>query len=233
MIERASADTTPTVVMAINSARRCGETLELATALAADVGADLEVVFVEDADLLRLADLPVTREIDRISGRSRELDSRRMLRALHCEARRLRQELARIGRAGSVRSTLRVVRGHYLTEALAVSARVELTFVHSTRHPLPGEHLPSARGRSLAAGEAPGRTPLGSLEENPCGRCSMVRPQATALGGGKARRHSGVSAGGGAAGEQRRRDRKPQAPGTDRRPQGNSAVPGGGGRPPR
>ena len=159
MIERASADTTPTVVMAINSARRCGETLELATALAADVGADLEVVFVEDADLLRLADLPVTREIDRISGRSRELDSRRMLRALHCEARRLRQELARIGRAGSVRSTLRVVRGHYLTEALAVSARVELTFVHSTRHPLPGEHLPSARGRSLAAGEAPGRTP--------------------------------------------------------------------------
>ncbi len=159
MIERASADTTPPVVVAINSARRCGETLELATALAAGVGADLEVVFVENADLLRLADLPVTREIDRISGRSRELDSRRMLRALHCEARRLRQELARIGRASSVRSTLRVVRGHYLTEALAVSARVELTFVHSTRHPLPGEHLPSARGRSIAAGETPGRTP--------------------------------------------------------------------------
>jgi hypothetical protein len=158
VIERASADATPPVVVAINTARRCGETLELATALAASVGADLEVVFVEDADLLRLADLPITREIDRISGISRELDGPRMLRALHCEARQLRQVLARIGRASSVRSTLKVVRGHYLTEALAASASVELTFVHSARRPLPGEHLPSPRGRSMPAGEGPGRT---------------------------------------------------------------------------
>jgi nucleotide-binding universal stress UspA family protein len=158
VIEHRSSDATPPVVVATNAARRCAETLELATALAASVGADLEVVFVEDADLLRLADVPVTREIDRISGRSRELDARRMLRALHGEARQLRQELARIGRASSIRSTLRVVRGHYLTEALAASASVELTFVHSARRPLPGEHLPSAGGRPLATGETPGRT---------------------------------------------------------------------------
>ncbi len=155
--ERALADTTTPIVVAINAARRCRETLELATALAASVGADLEVVFVEDANLLRLADLPVTREIDRISGISRELDSRRMLRALHCEARQLRRELARIGRASSVRSTLRVVRGHYLTEALAASASVDLTFVHSARRPLPGEHLPSAHAWPVTAGVAPGR----------------------------------------------------------------------------
>lgn len=129
----------------------------MAAALAVSVGADLEVVFVEDANLLRLADLPVTREIDRISGITRELDSRRMLRSLHCEARQLRRELTRIGRATSVRSTLRVVRGHYLTEALAAAARVDLTFVHSARRPLPGEHLPSARARPVTAGPALGR----------------------------------------------------------------------------
>ncbi|MEE8285386.1 MAG: hypothetical protein V3R72_01685 [Gammaproteobacteria bacterium] len=157
MTERASADTTTPIVVAINAARRCRETLELATALAASVGADLEVVFVEDANLLRLADLPVTREIDRISGMTRELDSRRMLRALHCEARQLRRELARIGRASLVRSTLRVVRGHYLTEALAVSASVDVTFVHSARRPLPGEHLPRAPVRDIAVGAAHGR----------------------------------------------------------------------------
>ncbi|MEE9265902.1 MAG: hypothetical protein V3V86_04150 [Gammaproteobacteria bacterium] len=160
--DRAPADATTPIVVAINAARRCGETLELATALATSVGADLEVVFVEDANLLRLADLPVTREIDRISGITRELDSRRMLRALHCEARQLRRELARIGRVSSVRSTLRVVRGHYLTEALAASASVDVTFVHSARRPLPGEHLPIAPVRPIAASAAHGQARRGA-----------------------------------------------------------------------
>ncbi len=162
MTDRAPADATTPIVVAINAARRCGETLELATALATSVGADLEVVFVEDANLLRLADLPVTREIDRISGITRELDSRRMLRALHCEARQLRRELARIGRVSSVRSTLRVVRGHYLTEALAASASVDVTFVHSARRPLPGEHLPIAPVRPIAASAAHGQARRGA-----------------------------------------------------------------------
>jgi len=167
--DRAPADATTPIVVAINAARRCGQTLELATALATSVGADLEVVFVEDADLLRLADLPVTREIDRISGMTRELDSRRMLRALHCEARQLRRELARIGRASAVRSTLRVVRGHYLTEALAASASVDVTFVHNARRPLPGEHQSRAPLRPIGgparggARRAAGGIPLWTL----------------------------------------------------------------------
>jgi hypothetical protein len=149
--------TTKPIVVAINAARRCGQTLELAAALATSVGADLEVVFVEDANLLRLADVPVTREVDRISGMTRELDSRRILRALHCEARQLRRVLSRIGKTTSVRSTLRVVRGHYLTEALAASESVNVTFVHGAGQPLPGEHLSGASERPFAAGAAPGR----------------------------------------------------------------------------
>ena len=162
MTDRAPTGATTPIVVAVNAVRRCGETLELAMALATSVGADLEVVFVEDANLLRLADLPVTREIDRISGITRELDSRRMLRALHCEARQLRRELARIGRVSSVRSTLRVVRGHYLTEALAASASVDVTFVHSARRPLPGEHLPIAPVRPIAASAAHGQARRGA-----------------------------------------------------------------------
>lgn len=150
-----TASSTP-IVVATNAARRCGETLELATALAASMGADLEVVFVEDAKLLQLADLPVTREVDRTSGTTRELDSQRMLRALRCEVRQLRRELLRIGKTTRVRSTVRVVRGHYFSEALAASASVEVTFMHGARRPLPGEHRPhrpaaSGAGRPTAA----------------------------------------------------------------------------------
>jgi len=149
--------TTTPIVVAVNGARRCRQTLELAAALATSVGAHLEVVFVEDANLLRLADVPVTREVDRISGMTRALDSRRILRALRCETRQLRRELSRIGKTTSVRATVRVVRGHYLTEALAASTSVNVTFVHATGQPPPGEHLSSASVRPFAAGTAHGR----------------------------------------------------------------------------
>ncbi len=152
MTDPAPTGITTPIVVTVNVARRCGETIELAAALATSIGADLEVVFVEDANLLRLADLPVTREIDRTSGMTRELDSRRMLRALHYEARQLRREVSRIGKITSLHSTVRVVRGHYLTEALAASANVDVTFVHGARRPLPGEHLSSTRLRPIAAG---------------------------------------------------------------------------------
>ncbi len=157
--EPAPKSATAPIVVAVNAVRRCGQTLELATALASHTGADLDVVFVEDANLLRLADLPVTREIDRISGMTRDLDSRRVLRALHGEARQLRREVSRLDKVASVRSTVRVVRGHYLTEALAASANVDVTFVHGAGQPFLGHHPPSQGPRHAAPGaerEAPG-----------------------------------------------------------------------------
>ncbi len=149
------------IVVTVDATRRCGETLEMAAALATSLGVDLEVVFVEDANLLRLADLPVTREVDRLSGTTRDLDSAQLLRALRCEARQLRHELERIGLATSVQSTLRVVRGQILSEALAASARVDVTFVHGSRRALPGEYLPGrARWPEMPApGRKSGRRP--------------------------------------------------------------------------
>ena len=160
------------IVVAVNATRRCGETLEMAAALAVSVGADLEVVLVEDANLLRLADLPVTREVDRVSGTTRELDSARLQRAMHGEARQLQHELTRIGRATSIRSTVRVVRGQILSEALAASASVDVTFVHGAARGLPGEHLTSTLFRrertdpTRRAGRRPrGRKPVWTLFE--------------------------------------------------------------------
>jgi hypothetical protein len=141
-------------VVAVNAGRRCAQTLELAASLAVSAGADLEVVFVEDADLLRLADLPVTCEIDRISGMSRQMDGRSMLRALRCEVQHVRREIARLGRNSLLRASVSVVRGHYLTEALAASARGDVTFVHGARRPWPGDFLASTPVPSMAIGGA-------------------------------------------------------------------------------
>ena len=145
---------TSPIVVAVGGTRRCTDVLETAAALATSIGSDLEVVLVEDANLIRLADLPVTREIDRASGSARELDRSRLERALHGEERRLRHALTRIRRQSSIRSTVRVVRGRILDEALAASASVEVTFVHDARGALPGERLSGMRlqSRSIRPG---------------------------------------------------------------------------------
>lgn len=127
--EVSAAAPTP-IVVAVNATRRCGETLDVAAALATSTGAELRIVRVEDANLLRLADLPMAREVDRISGATRAIDSGRLQRALDSEARLLHRELARIGRTTRVRSSVEIVRGRILVEALAASESVEVTFVH-------------------------------------------------------------------------------------------------------
>lgn len=132
------------IVAAFGASRRCAETLEMAAALAKHAGANLEVVYVEDANLLRLADLPGTHEVDRLSGITRGIDRARMMRALSCEVRQLKNELARVTKATSLRPTVRVVRGQVLSEALAASVGVDVTFVHAARRMLSGERLPGA-----------------------------------------------------------------------------------------
>lgn len=155
------------VLVAINATAACSETLDVAALLAASQGADLEVVYVENANLLRLADLPVTREIDRVSGAVRDIDTRRVLRALGVEARRLREEIARIGRTRAIRSTLRVARGEILSEALGASERVDVTFVHAATRAFAGERLAPQRPPSPSAHAGGGmrRKPVWSLFE--------------------------------------------------------------------
>ncbi|NIM27467.1 MAG: hypothetical protein GTO67_02745 [Gammaproteobacteria bacterium] len=180
--EPGASSTVSPIVVALSASRRCAGILETAAALAASVGADLEVVLVESADLSRLADLPVTRETDRVSGVTRNLDSARLKRALEGEARRLRQQLARIQRASSTRSTLRVVRGRMLIEALAASAGVDVTFVLDARRTLPCEgrsQTPPAQASPLAGsrprGLQPRRKPVWILYEGDPGSARALR----------------------------------------------------------
>jgi hypothetical protein len=83
-------------------------TLRALAALAAETGAELLGVFIEETDLLRLAQLPFAAEIGYPSAMARGLDPRTLERALRVRAEALR---AALGSAAS-RWTFRVARGH-------------------------------------------------------------------------------------------------------------------------
>lgn len=103
--------------------------LESAAMLAEIAQAELIALFVEDLNLIHLAGLPFASEVDRRSGSARQLDSPQMARALRGQAEQARRDLVRIGKQRQIRTSLKVVRGHYLAEALSASSAMDVSFL--------------------------------------------------------------------------------------------------------
>ena len=115
------------IVVGLDTSLIARDALSLAARLAASVDARLKGVFVEDENLLSLADLPFAREIS-FSGEVRALDPERMLRAMKAQAESARRTLARIAAEAHVDWSFDVRRGRPLA-SLAASASAEDTLV--------------------------------------------------------------------------------------------------------
>ena len=130
------------VVIAIDPPGDYAEILEAATRLAARLEAQLEALLVEDPRLLDVARLPFTRRFDR-AGRESELDDRVVFQAWERERNRLGRAIDACAARLNVRSRVRVVQGGFLSEALSISKRVDVTVLAHSR----------ALGRGLTASE--------------------------------------------------------------------------------
>jgi hypothetical protein len=82
------------VLVALGASIPSRPAVETGVGLAAAVGAALEALFVEDANLLRLGALPFASEISALTGAWRALAVGEMERALRVEASRLEELLA-------------------------------------------------------------------------------------------------------------------------------------------
>jgi hypothetical protein len=99
--------------------------VEQAVSLALRIDAELSAIFLENADLFRLAMLPFARETGTTSGLARPLEPAALEAAMRRDARRVRQALqAAAGRHGLAWS-LRVQRGRLAREVLTAAAEVE------------------------------------------------------------------------------------------------------------
>jgi len=117
------------VVVALNVLRHDIGILELAAHLAARKQAPLMAVYVEETNLIRLAELPFAMEIDRICAAERKIDLPRLMRALRSGSEQIQQTLDRLNERLQIDVSFRTVRGHFVSAVMSQIDRVDVVFL--------------------------------------------------------------------------------------------------------
>jgi len=114
------------ILLALDAVAHSPRLLETASRLAARLDAELHALFVEDANLLRLAGLPFAREVRLTSATTRRLQNPEMERALRAQATRAQQALAVAAGHMNVRWSFQVTRGEVAAEVAGESLQTDL-----------------------------------------------------------------------------------------------------------
>jgi nucleotide-binding universal stress UspA family protein len=125
MSEREGGFNLRRILVALDASAHSLAAVEAAADLAAAMQAEMEGLFVEDINLIRLASLPCTREV-RYTANVASLDLEQMERALKAQAAEARRALAAAARRARVQWSFRVARGHVAHEVLAAAAAADL-----------------------------------------------------------------------------------------------------------
>jgi hypothetical protein len=132
--------------------------------LARSLQLELAGLFVEDLDLLRLAALPITREVGAVSGVVRAIEVIDVERALRAQAEQVRRALSSLAAELDVPWSFRVERGELLQRVLAqLSETVAAVFASAPRN------VQTGTGARSGAGTAPTRQVLAILDPTPAG----------------------------------------------------------------
>ena len=124
------------ILVALDASHHSLAALEAAAELAASLEAELHGLFVEDANLLRLAGIPVVREVRYPFAGSARLDTGRMERSLRAQAAQARRALERASERRHVEWSFRVVRGQVALEVLAAALEADLLTLGKASRPL-------------------------------------------------------------------------------------------------
>ena len=114
------------ILVAIDATLNSAGVLETAAQLARVFNAELNGIFVEDINLLRLAGLPFARELTRSTAMELHLDCQRMERALRGHAAHAQQAVVNITTRLKLQASLRIVRGQVTQELLRAAEGVDL-----------------------------------------------------------------------------------------------------------
>lgn len=120
------------ILVALDASPHSLAALRAAAGLAARLNAELIGIFVEDINLLRLAELPFSREMSRFSTAPRQLDRQEVERQLRVQARQARQALEGVSALGRIRWSFRVAQGVVPVELLLAAEDSDLIVLGKT-----------------------------------------------------------------------------------------------------
>ncbi|NLE43206.1 MAG: universal stress protein [Chloroflexi bacterium] len=109
--------------------------LEAAADLAASLKAQLDGLFIEDVALVRMAELPVVREVFYPSGIPSQVDPVRVERQLRAQASQAREALLAVCSKRKVKGSFRVVRGEVSRELVAAAGDADLLILGRVSRP--------------------------------------------------------------------------------------------------
>jgi len=138
------------ILVAFDASSPVRGALEAALALAGE-GSEIQGLFVEETNLLRLLDLPFVRETPFGFGAPRPLEVGRLEREIRARAAQARAALEAEALQRQIQSSFRVVRGVLATEVAAAAGQADLVVLDRRGAALgPGGFAPTAR--ALLAG---------------------------------------------------------------------------------
>ncbi|RMF93965.1 MAG: universal stress protein, partial [Nitrospinota bacterium] len=137
------------ILVALDASLPSRHVLEAAIDLAQKLEAELLGLFVEDMNLLRLAELPFAR-VSALATEKRPLDSPSMARALKVQAERVQRMLESMAQQAQVRWSFRIVRGDVASAVLAASTEVDLLALGRISRPLTKQVRLGSTARTVA-----------------------------------------------------------------------------------
>ena len=152
MIEAGREVSIRRILVALDASSNSLAALETAARLASRLKAELIGLFVEDIDLLRVAEFPFTRQVGLLSSTFQRLDLPELERQLRAQANQIRRALTAIAERAHVPWQFRVARGSVASEVLAAGAKADLTIVGKRGWSL-GKHVGSTARMVIFEGQ--------------------------------------------------------------------------------
>ncbi len=135
------------ILVALDTSAHSTAALKAAAELAARLEAELQGIFVEDENLLRLTGLSFVQQQEQFSPVRRRLELRQMEREMSVCARRLERAFRTIAEESGVQGSFRVVRGSVPDELLAAALEADILFLGKAGHPM-GHHRLGSTART-------------------------------------------------------------------------------------
>ncbi len=158
MSEQEEELTIQRILIGLDTSHHSLAALEAAAELASSLGAELHGIFVEDVNLLRVAELPVAQELQFPFATQARLNPSRMRRQLRAQAQQARQALSSICKRERIEWSFQVLQGDVSAKVLEEASKADLLCVGRASRPV--MHQPSMGSTAEAAATGAPRSVL-------------------------------------------------------------------------